>query len=281
MKEFILVNNLYFSYKNIDQKHKYVLKDINLSIKKGDFVVFMGLNGSGKSTLAKMFNGLLLPDSGEVIIDGMNTRDINHIWDIRKLCGYVFQNPDNQLVASVVEEDVAFGPENLGFSREKIIKKINESLEIVEMSEHKDALTYKLSGGQKQRVAIASILAMEPECIVFDEPTSMLDPKGRKEVMRAILKLNKEKGKTIILITHNIEEIMYADRVFLLDKGMIILEDKPLNIINNETFLKMGFEMPAIFKLALLLKQHGLNISDNIWTVDEMERELCLLKSKM
>lgn len=281
MKNFITINNLFFSYKNIDQKHKYVLNDINLSIKKGEFIVFMGLNGSGKSTLAKMFNGLLLPDRGEVIVNGMDTRDNSYIWEIRRLCGYVFQNPDNQLVASVVEEDVAFGPENLGFPREKIIKKIKESLEIVEMIDHKDALTYKLSGGQKQRVAIASILAMEPECIVFDEPTSMLDPKGRKEVMKAILRLNKEEGKTIILITHDIEEILFADKVFLLDKGSIILEDTPMNILMNETFLSMGFDMPSILKLSLLLKRYGLKISDKILTVDEMERELCLLKSKM
>ena len=281
MKEFIIVDNVSYSYKTSDDKFTTAIKEVNLTIYKGEFIAIVGLNGSGKSTLAKMFNGLIVPDIGNVFIDGLSTKDSKSIWEIRKKCGFVFQNPDNQIVASIVEEDIAFGPENLGFSSEKISRKVDEALRMVEMEEYREHQTYKLSGGQKQRVAIAGVLAMESECIILDEPTTMLDPKGRKEVLETIIRLNKNEGKTIILVTHNVDEIMHADRVVVMDKGSIALIEKPKNIIKDSLFLKMGFEIPQIMKLAHILNDFGINVNKDIWTADEMERELCLLKSRM
>lgn len=281
MKEFIIVDNVSYSYKTSDDKFTTAIKEVNLTIYKGEFIAIVGLNGSGKSTLAKMFNGLIVPDIGNVFIDGLSTKDSKSIWEIRKKCGFVFQNPDNQIVASIVEEDIAFGPENLGFSSEKISQKVDEALRMVEMEEYREHQTYKLSGGQKQRVAIAGVLAMESECIILDEPTTMLDPKGRKEVLETIIRLNKNEGKTIILVTHNVDEIMHADRVVVMDKGSIALIEKPKNIIKDSLFLKMGFEIPQIMKLAHILNDFGINVNKDIWTADEMERELCLLKSRM
>lgn len=278
MSEFIRFDNVSFYYNSADDKKTVALSQINLNIQRGEFVVVLGLNGSGKSTLAKLINALLIPSEGNVIVDGINTKDQNKVWDIRRRCGYIFQNPDNQLVASIVEEDVAFGPENLGFERDKIIKKVDEALRIVDMIEYKKHTTYKLSGGQKQRVAIAGILAMEPDCIILDEPTSMLDPKGRKEVFNTVLKANKEQKKTIILVTHNVDEMIWADKAVVLEKGKIKYVGKPQELLKNEWFYEMGFDMPQILKLKFELAKNGIEINEDIWSIDEMERYLCLLK---
>lgn len=278
MSAFIEFRNVSFSYISSDGVKTPALVDINLKIDKGEFVAILGLNGSGKSTLAKLINGLLIPEKGDVLVDGMNTKDINQVWEIRRKCGYIFQNPDNQLVASIVEEDVAFGPENLGFERPKIIEAVNEALETVEMIEYRNHATYKLSGGQKQRVAIAGILAMKPECIILDEPTSMLDPKGRKEVISTILRLNREEKKTIVLVTHNIDEVMYSHRVVVLESGRIKYIGSVQELLKLGWFYEMGFDMPQILKLSYELRKRNINIDREIWTVDEMERFLCSLK---
>ncbi|WP_039766563.1 energy-coupling factor transporter ATPase [Caldicellulosiruptor sp. F32] len=278
MSAFIKFINVNFSYTSSDGKKTPALIDINLEIEKGEFVSILGLNGSGKSTLAKLINGLLIPEKGDVLVDGMNTKDVSQIWEIRRKCGYIFQNPDNQLVASVVEEDVAFGPENLGFEREEIIRAVNEALETVEMIEYRNHATYKLSGGQKQRVAIAGILAMRPECIILDEPTSMLDPKGRKEVISTILRLNREEKKTIVLVTHNIDEMIYSNKVVVLENGKIKYIGTPKELLKLDWFYEMGFDMPQILKLSYELKKRGIDIDGEIWTVDEMERFLCSLR---
>ncbi|WAM32975.1 energy-coupling factor transporter ATPase [Caldicellulosiruptor morganii] len=278
MGSFIEFKNVYFSYTGSDGNKSPALTDINLEIEKGEFVVILGLNGSGKSTFAKLINGLLIPEKGDVLVDGISTKDINRIWDIRRKCGYIFQNPDNQLVASIVEEDVAFGPENLGLAREEIIRNVSEALEAVEMTEYRNHATYKLSGGQKQRVAIAGVLAMKPECIILDEPTSMLDPKGRKEVISTILRLNREEKKTIVMVTHNIDEMVYGNRVVVLENGRIKYVGTPEEILKFDWFYEMGFDMPQILKLSYELKNRGINIEKEIWTVDEMERFLCSLR---
>lgn len=278
MGEFIKFENVSFSYSGIEGKKTAALTDVNLSILKGEFVVVLGLNGSGKSTFAKLINALLIPNEGNVIVDGISTRQVNKVWEIRRKCGYIFQNPDNQLVASIVEEDVAFGPENLGFEREKIIRKVNDALRIVEMLDYKDHATYKLSGGQKQRVAIAGVLAMDPDCIILDEPTSMLDPKGRKEVVKTILRLNKEEGKTIVLVTHNIDEMIWADKAIVFEKGRVKYVGKPAQLLKFNWFYEMGFDMPQILKLSYELRKMGIDLKDEIWTVDEMERFLCSLR---
>jgi len=248
MSAFIEFKNVSFSYVSSDGTRTPALIDINLKIERGEFVAILGLNGSGKSTLAKLINGLLIPEKGYVIVDGMNTKDTEKIWDIRRKCGYIFQNPDNQLVASIVEEDVAFGPENLGMPREKIRKAVDSALLAVEMMEYKNHPTYKLSGGQKQRVAIAGVLAMKPDCIILDEPTSMLDPKGRKEVISTIERLNKEEKKTIILVTHNVDEMLLSQRSIVLDKGHIKFDGPSLELLKLDWFYDMGFDMPQILK---------------------------------
>ncbi|ADL42206.1 ABC transporter related [Caldicellulosiruptor obsidiansis OB47] len=278
MSAFIEFKNVSFSYVSSDGTRTPALIDINLKIERGEFVAILGLNGSGKSTLAKLINGLLIPEKGYVIVDGMNTKDTEKIWDIRRKCGYIFQNPDNQLVASIVEEDVAFGPENLGMPREKIRKAVDSALLAVEMMEYKNHPTYKLSGGQKQRVAIAGVLAMKPDCIILDEPTSMLDPKGRKEVISTIERLNKEEKKTIILVTHNVDEMLLSQRSIVLDKGHIKFDGPSLELLKLDWFYDMGFDMPQILKLSIELKKRGVKTNKEIWSVDEMERFLCSLK---
>lgn len=240
--EFIEVSNVSFAYDEIDEDNstppKSVLNNVSLSIKKGEYLVILGHNGCGKSTLAKHLNGILLPSEGTVTIDGMNTVDEDKIFDIRKKVGLVFQNPDDQLVASIVEEDVAFGPENLGVKPEEIRLRVDNALKTVGMYEYKDYTAHKLSGGQKQRVAIAGILAMEPDCLVLDEPTAMLDPKGRQEVLQTIDKLNREKNITIVLITHFMSEAVRADRVVVMDKGKILLEGTPQKVLTQVELLK-------------------------------------------
>ena len=224
--EFIDVRDVVFGYEADEEgkENKIVLKKLSFSINKGEFVALLGHNGSGKSTLAKMFNGILQPDEGQVTVCGMNTLDEDKLLDIRKKVGLVLQNPDNQLVASIVEEDVAFGPENLGIEPKEIRKRVDDALKAVDMYEYRGHAPHKLSGGQKQRVAIAGIIAMQPDCIVLDEPTTMLDPQGRKEVMDTIVKLNKEKNITIILITHYMDEAALADRLVVLDGGKILTD---------------------------------------------------------
>ena len=246
------------------------LKNISLSINKGEFVAFLGHNGSGKSTLAKMLNGLLKPDEGYVFVDGIDTNDKDNDISIKRTVGMVFQNPDNQIVASIVEEDVAFGAENLGFEPQETQRRVYEALKTVNMFEYKDFPPHKLSGGQKQRVAIAGVLAMEPSCIVFDEATAMLDPLGRKEVIETITKLNKERNITIILITHNMEETVNCDKIFVMDKGEIIASDKPENIFSNLPLLKKaGLSLPQSSELLLRLKENGINIDTRAVSIED------------
>ena len=222
----IKIDNVTYEYKSYDDEEiAAAVKNLSLEVKRGEFLIVLGHNGSGKSTLAKMMNGLLLPTSGDIEVMGMNTKDEDKIWDIRQKAGIVFQNPDNQIVATIVEEDVAFGPENQGIDPVEIRKRVDEALEIVEMSDYKKHAPHLLSGGQKQRVAIAGILAMNPDCIILDEPTSMLDPIGRIEVMNTIKKLNREEGKSIVLITHYMDEAVQGDRIVVMAQGEIKMEE--------------------------------------------------------
>jgi len=254
------------------------LENINLEIQRGEFVAIIGPNGSGKSTLAKLFNGLFVPTKGDILVDGLNTKDKDSVWKIRQKAGMVFQNPDNQIVATIVEEDVAFGPENLGIPPKEIRKRVREALDIVELSEYAKKAPHLLSGGQKQRVAIAGILAMRPECIILDEPTAMLDPVGRREVINTVKKLNKEEGKTIVLITHFMDEAVQADRVIVMEKGKIIMQGTPREIFSKVDELKdIGLDVPQVTELANRLAQDGIEIRPDILTVEEMVNSLCQL----
>ena len=270
---------LVHKYVNNDGVENLALDDINLNIKKGEFLVVLGHNGSGKSTLAKHINALLLPTGGKVIVDGLDVDEENLLWEIRRKAGMVFQNPDNQLVATIVEEDVAFGPENLGIDPKEIRKRVDESRKQVGMLEYKKHAPHLLSGGQKQRIAIAGILAMRPECIILDEPTAMLDPSGRKEVINTIKKINKEFGITIILITHYMDEAVDADRVVVIDEGKLKLEGKPKEVFSQvKTMKQIGLDVPQVTELAYELKKSGINISTEILNIDEMVNALCQLK---
>jgi len=235
MENIIMARDLTFSYEtgNEENKKKIVLNSLNIDLEEGKFIAIIGHNGSGKSTLAKHFNALLMPTEGDVYVNGMNTKDSAHVWDIRQTAGMVFQNPDNQLVATVVEEDVAFGPENLGIDPKEIRKRVDFALNAVDMFKYKDSAPHMLSGGQKQRIAIAGVIAMRPQCIILDEPTAMLDPMGRKEVINTIQRLNKENGITIILITHFMEEAVLADRVIVMDDGNIALDGTPKEVFKE------------------------------------------------
>ncbi|MEG1870929.1 MAG: energy-coupling factor transporter ATPase, partial [Peptostreptococcaceae bacterium] len=247
-------------------------------IKKGEFLVIIGHNGSGKSTLSKNLNAILMPTKGNILIDGMDTRDEDKLWDIRQTAGMVFQNPDNQIVATVVEEDVAFGPENLGIEAKEIRKRVDESLKSVGIYELKDRQPHLLSGGQKQRVAIAGIIAMKPKCIIFDEATAMLDPSGRKEVMSTIKRLNKEECISVIHITHFMEEAVDADRVIVMEKGKKVLEGTPRQVFSKIDMLKnIGLDVPYMTELSKELNKQGLNVDSDILTVDEMVMKLCQL----
>lgn len=260
----------YSSY--IDDSILTAVKDLNLEVKKGEFLVILGHNGSGKSTLAKMINGLLLPTKGEVSVLGMNTKDEEKIWDIRSKAGMVFQNPDNQIVATIVEEDVAFGPENLGVPADELRKRVDDALEIVEMTGYKKHAPHLLSGGQKQRVAIAGIIAMEPDCIILDEPTAMLDPTGRQEVMNTINTLNKVEGKTIIHITHYMDEAIKADRIIVMHQGEIVMEGTPKEIFSQVDRVKeLGLDVPQVTELAHKLHKEGIKIDLDILDIEEMK----------
>lgn len=258
------------------------LKDVTAQIKKGEFTAIIGTNGSGKSTLARHLNALLLPTEGELIVEGMRTSDASRVWDIRQKVGMVFQNPDNQLVAAVVEEDVAFGPENLGVPPEEIRERVDLALEKVGMTSYRKQAPSMLSGGQKQRVAIAGVLAMKPDCIVLDEPTAMLDPKGRKEVMDTIHELNKTEGITIVLITHFMEEAVTADHILVIDKGVLKMEGTPREIFSQaDKVTEIGLDVPVPADLARRLRKKGMVVSEKCMTDEELGEALCPFVSKM
>lgn len=252
-----------------------ILKGIDLSIEKGTVVAILGHNGSGKSTLAKMFNAVLLPEGGTVYVAGMDTSDDDLLFKIRQTAGMVFQNPDNQIVATIVEDDVAFGPENLGVESHEIRERVDSALKTVGMYEYRDRAPSQLSGGQKQRVAIAGIIAMEPECIVLDEATAMLDPSGRKEVMDTVLQLNKEKGITIIMITHFMTEAARADRTVVMDNGKIVLDGSPREVFNEvEKLHEVGLDVPDATELAHQLKAAGIKLDADVLTVEECTQSI-------
>lgn len=276
----IETKNLSFIYRGEDMesgeiKEEKVLKDINIEIEKGSFTAVLGHNGSGKSTLAKHFNAILLPSGGKVYVKGMDTADENNIFNIRQSAGMVFQNPDNQMVAALVEDEVAFAPENLGVEPKEIRRRVDECLEIVNMTKYAQSSPSKLSGGQKQRVAIASVLAMNPEILILDEPTAMLDPKGRSEVIKTIKMLNEEKDITVVLITHYMDEAAQADRTVVIDDGEIVLDGTPKEVFKNVEKLKsLGLDVPQVTELAYELRKMGIEISDDVLTVDECFDEI-------
>lgn len=271
MDEKIVFDNVSFDYEDTEKENsKNAIVDLSVTIIKGEFVCLIGRNGSGKSTFAKLSNAILLPDEGVVTVDGIDTKDDGKKFDIRKKVGMIFQNPDNQIVATAVDEDVAFGPENLGIEREEIIKRVDFSLEAVGMTDYKNYEPHKLSGGQKQRVAIAGVIAMRPDYIFFDESTSMLDPKGRKQILKLAKKLNRELGIGIVFITHHMREVSMFDRVIVLGDGKIVLDDSPENLFSNIEKLKsFGLDLPEVSKFALKLKQNGIDLGKNIINVDD------------
>lgn len=279
-KNMLHADNVYFYYKKHEENEEYTaLNGISLEVKKGEFLVVIGHNGSGKSTLAKHFNAILLPAEGRILVDGLDTKEHDSLWEVRQRAGMVFQNPDNQIVATIVEEDVAFGPENLGVSPGDIRKRVDNALEIVGMSEYALHGPHLLSGGQKQRVAIAGILAMKPQCIILDEPTAMLDPSGRREVVETIKKLNREENITIVLITHFMEEAVDADRVVVMENGKIMIEGTPREVFSKVRELKqLGLDVPEMTELAYELKESGVNIPGDILTIEEMVDAVCQLK---
>jgi len=273
MEDIIVSENLRFHYTNeYDEKAAVteVLKGINISIKKGSFTAVLGHNGSGKSTLAKHFNGILMPSSGKVFVCGIDTSDENRLFELRQHAGMVFQNPDNQIVASIIEEDVAFALENLGVAPKEMRQRVDDALKAVRMYEYRYHSPSQLSGGQKQRVAIAGIIAMRPECIILDEPTAMLDPQGRKEVLKTIRRLNREAGITIVLITHYMDEAAQSDRVVVLDKGQVVFDDVPSEVFSNvEELKRIGLDVPQTTELVYLLRKEGIDLDSHIISEDE------------
>ena len=283
MDSFLKAESLHFSYINDIEDPPVkteVLKGIDLDIKKGEFVAVLGHNGSGKSTLAKCFNAINLPESGDAFVDGINTKDDDRLLDIRQKVGMVFQNPDNQIVATIVEEDVAFALENMGVAPDEIRRRVDDALKTVGMYEYREHAVHKLSGGQKQRVAIAGIIAMSPDCILLDEPTAMLDPAGRREVMKTIKMLNREKNVTIVLITHYMEEAAQADRVVVRDSGEIIIDGKPKQVFSQvQTLRNLGLDVPQVTELCFELRKAGVEIPQDIITEEEcVEALYALLK---
>ncbi len=254
------------------------MDEVDLDVQQGDFIAVLGHNGSGKSTLAKHINAILYPTEGTVWVDGMDTKDEKDLWNIRQEAGMVFQNPDNQIIGQVVEEDVGFGPENMGIPTEEIWARVEESLKAVGMYKYRKFSPNKLSGGQKQRVSIAGVIAMHPKCIILDEPTAMLDPNGRKEVVRAVRALNDVEGITVLLITHYMEEIIHADKVFVMDKGRIAMQGTPREIFSRVEHLKhLRLDVPQVTLLAHELKKSGVGLPDGILTVEELTQELMRL----
>lgn len=257
---------------------KRAIDGVDLDIEKGSFVAVLGHNGSGKSTFAKHINGLLLPTDGTVWVGEMDTKDEEHIWDVRKTAGMVFQNPDNQIIGNIVEEDVGFGPENIGVETKEIWKRVDESLKAVGMTAYRKQSPNKLSGGQKQRVAIAGVMAMRPQCIILDEPTAMLDPTGRKDVIRTVHELNKKEGITVLLITHYMEEAIDADRVIVMDDGKVIMDGVPKEIFSRVKELKgHGLDVPQATELAYELKEAGMPLTDGILSREELAGQLMAL----
>ena len=275
MKSIIDVKNLIFDYKSNDNRPTMrAIDNVSLDVQQGDFIAVIGHNGSGKSTFAKQLNAMLLPTSGSVFVDEIDTSNEELVLTVRQTAGLVLQNPDNQIVSTVVEEDVAFGPENLAVPTEEIVERVDESLKSVEMRKYAKKSPLKLSGGQKQRVAIAGILAMQPKCIVLDEPTSMLDPVGREEVIKTLHKLNKE-GITIIIVTHNMEEVVDVDKIFVMNEGKIVMQGTPKEVFSKVEELKeIRLEVPQVTELAYELKKSGMDIPDGILSVDELVKEL-------
>lgn len=283
----IRAEELTFDYERLDEEgnvesKKRAVDHVSLDIKAGQFIAVLGHNGSGKSTLAKHINAILTPTEGTLWVDGMNTKDEGRLWDIRQDAGMVFQNPDNQIIGTIVEEDVGFGPENLGVPTDEIWKRVEESLSAVGMLGYRHHSPNKLSGGQKQRVAIAGVMAMHPRCIVLDEPTAMLDPNGRKSVIQTARKLNQEEGITIILITHYMEEVIEADHVFVMDDGKVVMQGTPREIFSQvEELKKLRLDVPQATLLAWELKKRGIPLPDGILNNDELVDELWQLKSRM
>ncbi len=280
-KAIIETQNLIYEYKTLDedgneQGVNRAIDEVDLCVKKGDFIAILGHNGSGKSTLAKHINGMLFPTGGTVWVDGIDTSNEEKIWDVRQRAGMVFQNPDNQIIGQLVEEDVGFGPENLRVPTEEIWERVEESLRAVDMYEFRKHSPNHLSGGQKQRVSIAGVLAMHPMCIVLDEPTAMLDPRGRKEVIRAIRGLNMVEGITILLITHYMDEIIYADKVYVMDEGKIAMSGTPKEIFSKvEELQALRLDVPQVTLLAHELKKQGVALPDGILTVEEFAEAVC------
>ena len=284
--EIVKAEQLEFDYVRKDEDGeikviKRAVDNVSFSIRKGDFVAILGHNGSGKSTLAKQMNAILTPANGTLWVNGMDTSDENNLWDIRQTAGLVFQNPDNQLIANVVEEDVGFGPENLGVPTDEIWKRVEYSLRAVGMYDYREVSPNRLSGGQKQRIAIAGILAMKPDCIILDEPTAMLDPNGREEVIKALVELNRREKVTIILITHYMEEVVHADQVIVMDQGKVVMEGNPREIFGRVTELKkLRLGVPQVTELAYELRRSGLPIRSDILSIDEFVTEMEKLKNR-
>lgn len=282
----IKTDKLVFEYIRRDEEGNVegitrAVDEVDIDVKKGDFVAILGHNGSGKSTLAKHINAILYPTEGTVWVDGMDTKDEKDLWNIRQEAGMVFQNPDNQIIGQVVEEDVGFGPENMGVPTEEIWQRVEESLKAVGMYEYRKHSPNKLSGGQKQRVSIAGVIAMHPKCIILDEPTAMLDPSGRKEVIRAVRGLNDVEGITIVLITHYMEEIIHADKVFVMDQGKVAMEGTPREIFSQVEKLKeLRLDVPQVTLLAYELKKSGLDLPDGILTIEELTQALMPLTGR-
>lgn len=279
MENIIRIENLIFEYMAGEDDEKVrAIDDVSLNIERGSFTAVIGRNGSGKSTLAKNLNGLLLPSGGTIYVKGWDTRDDSHIWDVRQSAGMVFQNPDNQLVSSIVEDDVAFGPENLGVDPAEIRQRVDNALSAVNMGKYKKKSPHMLSGGQKQRIAIAGVVAMKPECIIFDEPTAMLDPKGREEIMEIIRQLHDE-GITVVLITHFMDEAVQADRIIIMDRGHVLLDGTPEEVFAEEEILReASLDLPLAVELAQKLRKRGIKIPKGIITVEGLVEFICQYK---
>ena len=279
MENIIKIDNLYFQYPHgEDEEPKLAIKGVNLEIEEGSFTAIIGQNGSGKSTLAKNLNGLLLPSKGAVYVSGMDTRDEDKIWDIRQTAGMVFQNPDNQLVSAIVEDDVAFGPENIGIDPVEIRARVDEALDAVKMGKYKRKAPHLLSGGQKQRIAIAGVVAIRPRCIIFDEPTAMLDPRGRKDIMEIIEKLHRE-GITVILITHCMDEAVKADRVVIMNKGEILLDGTPEHVFSQDELIRSArLDVPMAAEIAIYLRENGIDVPPEVVTAERLKEFVCQYK---
>ena len=284
MKKMVQTDDLIFEYAKRDEEGNVIgsyraIDQVNLEVEEGQFIAVLGHNGSGKSTLAKHLNAILVPTEGTVWVDGTNTSDPNELWNVRQSAGMVFQNPDNQIIGTVVEEDVGFGPENLGVPTDEIWQRVEDSLKAVGMISYRHHSPNKLSGGQKQRVAIAGVIAMKPRCIVLDEPTAMLDPNGRKEVLRTVDELRKKEKVTVILITHYMEEVIDADKVFVMDHGHVVMEGTPREIFSQvDTLKKYRLDVPQVTILADELKKRGLDIPAGILRKEELVEAICRLK---